>query len=174
MVSWSQFAAAAPRLASQVRALFEQYGQALGYLATVRADGAPRVHPVAPVITEDGLFCFVIPSPKRRDLERDGRYALHAFPPEDSNDEAYLTGTAVPVTDPERIEQLAGRFQAAPQVAWRLFELTIDMAMVGRAGPVYHIWRHRPGEPGGRRSVRTMRMTLDVRTRHDRPGDDRS
>lgn len=164
MVSWPEFAAAAPRLAAQVRTLLEQYGQGLGYLATVRADGGPRVHPVAPVITDEGLFCFVVPSPKRRDLERDGRYALHSFPPEDTNDEAYLTGNAVPVTDPERVRELAGRFQAAPQVEWRLFELTIEVAMVGRAGPVYHIWRDRPGEPGGRRSVRTMRMTLDVRS----------
>lgn len=170
MASWTQFATAAPRLAAQVRQLFEQYGQGLGYLATIRADGGPRVHPVAPVITEDGLFCFVVPSPKRRDLERDGRYALHAFPPEDTNDEAYVSGTARPVTDPRRIRHLAGRFQAAPQVDWVLFELSVDVAMVGRAGPVYHIWQDRPGEQGGRRAVRTTRLTLDVRAQ--RPPDD--
>jgi hypothetical protein len=127
---------------------------------------------VAPVITEQGLFCFVVPSPKRRDLERDGRYALHAFPPEDTNDEAYVSGTAAPVTDPRRVNELAGRFQAAPHVDWRLFELSVDVAMVGRAGPVYHIWRDRPDEPGGRRSVRTMRLTLDVRTHRPKPDDE--
>jgi hypothetical protein len=172
MASWSQFVSAAPRLASQVQELFEQYGQGLGYLATVRADGGPRVHPVAPVITEQGLFCFVVPSPKRRDLERDGRYALHAFPPEDTNDEAYVSGTAAPVTDPRRVKELAGRFQAAPHVEWRLFELSVDVVMVGRAGPVYHIWRDRPDEPGGRRSVRTTRLTLDVRTHRPKPDDE--
>jgi len=146
VVSWPEFAAAAPDLAGQVRALFEQYGQGLGYLATVRADGGPRVHPVAPVITEDGMFCFVIPSPKRRDLERDGRYALHAFPAEDSDDEAYLAGTAVPVTDPPTVDRLARRFRASPRRDWRIFELRIDVAMVGRAGIAYEIWR--PTAPG--------------------------
>jgi hypothetical protein len=174
MATWSQFASAAPQLAAQVRALFEQYGQGLGYLATVRADGGPRVHPVAPVITDDGLFCFVVPSPKQRDLERDGRYALHSFPPEHTNDEAYLAGTAAPVTDPGRIEQLAGRFRAAAQVDWRLFELSIDVAMIGRTGPAYQVWRGQPGgddtQPGRRGG--TVRLILDVRTDHPHPGEE--
>ena len=50
------------------------------------------MHPVSPVIADGGLFCFVTASPKRRDLERDGRYALHAYPAESSDDEAYLAG----------------------------------------------------------------------------------
>src|SRR5256714_13544963 len=99
MASWPEFAAAGPRLASAIRALVHQYGPGLGSLATVRADGGPRVHPVSPVITDEGLFCFLIDSPKRRDLERDGRYALHSYPPEDTDDEAYLSGRARRVTD---------------------------------------------------------------------------
>jgi hypothetical protein len=171
MASWPEFVSAAPRLAAQVRALFQQYGQGLGYLATVRADGGPRVHPVAPVITDDGLFCFIIPSPKRRDLERDGRYALHSFPPEHTNDEAYLAGTAAPVTDPGRVTELAGRFRAAPQVDWRLFEFSIDVAVVGRTGPAYQVWRDQGDQPGGRRSG-SVRLILDVRTQRPRTGDE--
>src|SRR5215204_2380816 len=109
MASWSDFAADAPRLARAIRSLMEQYGPGLGYLATVRADGGPRVHPVSPVITEDGLFCFVVDSPKRRDLERDGRYALHSFPPEESDDEAYVAGRARRIDDPVLVEQIAAR-----------------------------------------------------------------
>jgi hypothetical protein len=134
MASWSDFAADAPRLAQVIRSLMEQYGPGLGYLATVRADGGPRVHPVSPVITEEGLFCFVIDSPKRRDLERDGRYALHSFPPENSDDEAYVAGRAHPVTDPERVDRLATDLRAAPSVDWRLFEFDVDVAMVARHG----------------------------------------
>src|ERR687890_1085992 len=100
MASWSEFAAASPQLASGIRAVLQQYGPGMGYLATVRPDGGPRVHPVSPVISDGGLYCFVIDSPKRRDLERDGRYALHAFPPEENDDEAFLTGRATPVHDP--------------------------------------------------------------------------
>nr|MDT0662805.1 pyridoxamine 5'-phosphate oxidase family protein [Micromonospora sp. DSM 115978] len=134
MASWSEFASDEPRLADSIRLLMQQYGPGLGYLATVRADGGPRVHPVSPVITDEGLFCFVVDSPKRRDLERDGRYALHSFPPEESDDEAYVAGRARPVTDPARVDRLAGDLRAAPQVNWRLFEFTVDVAMVARHG----------------------------------------
>ncbi|MEV4624404.1 pyridoxamine 5'-phosphate oxidase family protein [Asanoa sp. NPDC049573] len=149
MASWSEFAADEPRLARAIHALMHQYGPGLGYLATVRADGGPRVHPVSPVITADGLFCFIVDSPKRRDLERDGRYALHSFPPENSDDEAYVAGRAEPVTDPRRIEAIASTLRAEPRVDWKLFELTIEAAMIARrdAGPEVRIWL----DPVGRR-----------------------
>jgi hypothetical protein len=149
MASWPEFVADEPRLAAAITELMQQYGPGLGYLATVRADGGPRVHPVSPVITDVGLFCFVINSPKRRDLERDGRYALHSFPPEDSDDEAYLAGRAQPVTDRGRVEQLASRVRAAPEVDWRLFEFTVEVAMLARHGrggatPLGGQWTGRP------------------------------
>jgi hypothetical protein len=134
MASWSEFVTDDPRLAEAIRLLMQQYGPGLGYLATVRADGGPRVHPVSPVITDEGLFCFVVDSPKRRDLERDGRYALHSFPPEDSDDEAYLAGRARVVTDRAKVARLAGNLRAAPTVDWRLFEFTVDVAMLARHG----------------------------------------
>jgi hypothetical protein len=149
MASWSEFAADEPRLADGIRVLMQQYGPGFGYLATVRADGGPRVHPVSPVITDEGLFCFVIDSPKRRDLERDGRYALHSFPPEESDDEAYVAGHARPVTDQARVARLADSVRAAPRVDWRLFEFTVDVAMLARrdqdgslgpAGPAVQVW----------------------------------
>ncbi len=128
--AWEDFVGASPLLATDVRALLEQYGRGFGYLATVRADGGPRVHPVSPVIADGGLFCFVIPSPKRRDLERDGRYALQTYPGDRTADEAYLTGRARPVTDDGRLDRVADLHRAAPTVDWRLFELDIAVAMV--------------------------------------------
>jgi hypothetical protein len=135
MASWSDFVAAEPRLAAGIRALLQQYGPGMGYLATVRANGGPRIHPVSPVITDEGLYCFIVDSPKRRDLERDGRYALHSYPPELNDDEAYLTGRAVPVRDPLVVSRLAGALHASPDVDWRLFELLIDTATLRRHGP---------------------------------------
>ena len=135
MASWSDFVAAEPQLASAVRALMQQYGPGMAYLATVRPDGGPRVHPVSPVITDDGFYCFLVDSPKRADLERDSRYALHSYPPEQSDDEAYLTGTARPVRDRDVVDRLAGALRASPQVDWRLFEFDVDTAMVRRHGP---------------------------------------
>ncbi|MFG2056430.1 pyridoxamine 5'-phosphate oxidase family protein [Micromonospora sp. NPDC048930] len=153
MASWSEFAADEPRLADEIRLLMQQYGPGFGYLATVRADGGPRVHPVSPVITDDGLYCFVIDSPKRRDLERDGRYALHSFPPEESDDEAYLAGRARPVTDPATLARVAELGRAAPQIDWRLFEFTIDVAMLTR--------RDQAAQPGAGRPQ--VQVWLDPR-----------
>ena len=135
MASWSAFAVAEPTLADGIRALLQQYGPGMGYLATIRPDGGPRVHPVSPVFAGGGLYCFIVDSPKRRDLERDGRYALHAYPPEDNDDEACLTGRALPVRDPLTVTQLAGALHASPDVDWRLFELTIESAMLRQHGP---------------------------------------
>ncbi|MGW5667670.1 pyridoxamine 5'-phosphate oxidase family protein [Micromonospora sp. NPDC003776] len=153
MASWSEFAADEPRLADEIRLLLQQYGPGFGYLATVRADGGPRVHPVSPVITDDGLYCFVIDSPKRRDLERDGRYALHSFPPEESDDEAYMAGRARPVTDAATLARVAELGRAAPQVDWRLFEFTVDVAMLTR--------RDQTAQPGAGRPQ--VRVWLDPR-----------
>ncbi len=147
MASWSEFAACSPPLAAGIRALLHQYGPGLGYLATVRPDGGPRVHPVSPVVTSHGLYCFLGNSPKRRDLDRDGRYALHAFPPEEVDDEAYLAGRALPVLDPDRREHVARTYRAAPHLDWWLYELTIDVAMLATYGhrtawpPTYDVWR---------------------------------
>jgi hypothetical protein len=84
------------------------------------------------VITDGGLYCFLLDSPKRRDLERDSRYALHSFPPEASDDEAFLSGHARPVSDHTTVHLLAQRMRAEPRVNWRLYEFTIDVAMVVR------------------------------------------
>jgi Pyridoxamine 5'-phosphate oxidase len=159
MASWPEFAAAEPRLAASIHALVHQYGPGLAYLATVRPDGGPRVHPVSPFITRDGLYCFVLASPKRRDLERDGRYALHSFPPESTDDEAYLSGQASPVTDEDRVRRYAAEMRAEPAADWRLFELSIDVAMLVRHGPtglighpgppVHQIWRDRHADDSG-------------------------
>ena len=135
MASWSEFATAAPTLAAGIRALLQQYGPGMGYLATIRPDGGPRLHPVSPVITDEGLYCFVVDSPKRRDLETDGRYALHSYPPEENDDEAYLTGHAVPVDDPLVVTHLADSLNASLAVDWRLFELGVDTVMLRQHGP---------------------------------------
>src|SRR5205814_2633966 len=57
------------------RGQFYQFGIGLAFLATVRTDGAPRVHPVCPVISDAGLHVLIVAGPKRQDLRRDGRYA---------------------------------------------------------------------------------------------------
>jgi hypothetical protein len=169
MASWSDFTTSTPWLAKRIGDLFHQYGPGLGYLATVRSDGGPRVHPVSPVLAEGGLYCFVMDSPKRRDLERDGRYALHAYPPEHSDDEAYLTGRAEAVTDVNRIERIARASRAEPRANWRLFEFDIEVALltlhVGPTrSPSYQVW-HDPVRPLRGRRTGTGQPADDAATR---------
>jgi hypothetical protein len=157
MATWADFATAEPLLATAIRTLVCQYGPGLGYLATVRPDGGPRIHPVSPVITDNGLFCFVLASPKRHDLDRDGRYSLHSFPATDSDDEAYLSGRAALVTDPAVVAQLATTMRAAAGVDWKLYELTVDVAMVVQhdtpTTSTRTVWKDRPGHvPRARRN----------------------
>src|SRR5262249_57274997 len=102
MVAWQDFAAAEPEMAEIGRGLLEQFGPGLAFLATVRSDGAPRLHPVCPVLTDGHLYVLVTrESPKRDDLERDGRYALQTFPqPKAGSDEFYVAGSARLVQGP--------------------------------------------------------------------------
>ena len=134
MASWSEFANAAPTLAATVRAALHQYGAGLGYLATIRPDGGPRIHPVSPAVVAGGLYCCLLDTPKRRDLERDGRYALHAFPAEESDDEVSVRGVARLVTDPDLVRRIATQLRAESQLDWWLYELDIDTAIFVRRG----------------------------------------
>src|SRR5215831_15387448 len=83
-----------PDMAAAARRLLWIPGAGFGYLATVRADGGPRIHPVNVTIADGCLFTFLVPSPKRDDLVRDGRYALHATGSETENDEIAISGRA--------------------------------------------------------------------------------
>jgi hypothetical protein len=102
--SWRAFEVSEPELAAIARRLLYPIGPngpGLGFLATTRADGGPRVHPVCPALHGDGLYVFVIgASPKRADLARDGRYALHAFPAKADDESFYCIGPALEVKDP--------------------------------------------------------------------------
>ena len=91
MATWADFQSAAPQLATKGRALLYQYSPPLGYLATVRSDGGPRVHPFCPIVAEGGLWAFILRhSPKGADLRRDPRFALHAICPTDVDDEFFV------------------------------------------------------------------------------------
>jgi hypothetical protein len=82
MATWAQFAEAQPAMAAVGLALLEQFH--LAYLATVRADGSPRIHPVSPFLIEGRLIVATPPeSPKAADQLRDGRYVIHMLPGKD-------------------------------------------------------------------------------------------
>jgi hypothetical protein len=110
MATWNQFKAARPDLAKTGRSMFYQYGVGLAFLATIRKDGGPRLHPMCPILNDQGLFALIVPSQKRDDLIRDGRYAMHAFACEDNEDAFYITGRARLMDDPATRQPLVAQF----------------------------------------------------------------
>ncbi len=125
MATWSEFEEAAPEMAALGLKQLRKFG--LAYLATTAKDGAPRVHPVCPFISEGRLFVATGPtSPKRLDLLRDGRYALHMLPGK-NDDEFLVRGRASRVTDVKTREMaLAGKGEINISDDEWLFELHIE------------------------------------------------
>ena len=77
MVQWKEFAEEAPGIAE----VFVRRHRATGnlcFLATLRADGSPRISPMEPRILEGRLVLVGMPNTlKFRDLARDPRFELH-------------------------------------------------------------------------------------------------
>jgi hypothetical protein len=74
-MSWQEFEEKSPEMASLGAT---RLNDKLAFLATIKRDGSPRIHPVRPFIGEGLLFIFIDQtSPKGHDLRRNGRYALH-------------------------------------------------------------------------------------------------
>lgn len=74
--TWQDFDREAPEFAAFVRSRIEEHGLAL--LATLRADGSPRISGLEPLFSGDQLwFGMMLDSVKGADLRRDGRFALH-------------------------------------------------------------------------------------------------
>jgi hypothetical protein len=109
----------------------ERLNGKVAYLATIRKDGSPRVHPMTPIIRHGHLFVFMEPtSPKGHDLQRDGRYAIHCAVSDNSgaSGEFNITGHVHLIDDAE-LRALAVRL-ASYEVAERyiLFEFDIESA----------------------------------------------
>ena len=155
MLRWEEFKTVQPELAEAGRSLLYQFGVGLAFLATVRRDGGPRVHPVSPLISEDRLCVFVgKDSRKLSDLRRDPRFALHSFPTPSNDDEFYITGAANEITTAELCkkvyttfveERATTSFPSQPQDP--LFELLVDKMLHtktrehGDWEPVRTVWR---------------------------------
>jgi hypothetical protein len=160
MASWAEFAAAEPEMAELGRSLISNRTFQVAYLATVRRDGAPRVHPVCPVIAGDEIYLAIGPqSPKLRDLRRDGRYMLHAMPGEDDA-EFNIRGRATEANDAAThtvVERAAAAVGLNVKPEEVLFRLDIEQAATTH-------WE-RVGQPDTRPIRRRWRSTDRKRIR---------
>lgn len=127
-MSWAAFAAAAPGLAAFGA---ERLHDQVAYMATLKENGSPRLHPVRPVVAGGRLFVFAeAGSPKVRDLEQDARYALHGTVTGDDPwdlREFMIEGTAHRADDSRAIANGASAFPRDSN--FLLFELDVERAM---------------------------------------------
>lgn len=127
-VSFAEFVALAPEIAD---AFLERLrAEEVAFLATVSRAGKPRLHPFVPKVVSGHLLAFIMDdSPKIRDLDANGAYALHTLPgPED--EECYLSGQALRA-DPNLTEPAATAMGFATGIDAHhiLFELRIERAL---------------------------------------------
>ena len=101
VVDWAGLETHAPDLAAHVGG---RLTGGLCYLSTVRPDGFPRVHPVGVHVRAGRLLVPMTPtSPKGKDLQRTGRFALHCSVEDDQGGEGevLVTGLGLEIDSPE-------------------------------------------------------------------------
>jgi hypothetical protein len=113
MVTWGEMEQSAPNIARVAARLWPgvvalHAGEparvaeprfSVAYLATVRADASPRLHPFCPILATGKLFAAIpTSSPKGRDLRREPRCVIHALPGPD-DDELCIRARGLEVID---------------------------------------------------------------------------
>jgi hypothetical protein len=154
MATWGDLKEQRPDLTAAGRELLYTFGVGLAFLATVRKDGGPRLHPMCPTLLPDEaqLYGLLIPSPKRDDLVRDGRYALHSYPSDANEDAFYVTGRSVEVGDAGEAAAVLAQFTAErPGMDLvedqGVFRFDIERCLVTRTtghgdpAPRHEVWR---------------------------------
>ena len=144
MPSWSDFEAAAPELAARVRARLDAHTHKT--LATVRADGSPRLSGTETQLADGELWIGSMwQARKARDLQRDPRFAIHSGSddPPDWTGDAKLAGVVEEITDADEIRRRNG--EAGASGPSHLFRLDLrEVSTVGlnddRTGLVIEVW----------------------------------
>ena len=144
MPSWSDFEAAAPELAARVRARLDAHTHKT--LATVRADGSPRISGTETQLADGELWIGSMwQARKARDLQRDPRFAIHSGSddPPDWTGDAKLAGFVEEITDPDEVRRRNGEADASGPS--HLFRLDLrEVSTVGlnddRTGLVIELW----------------------------------
>ncbi len=135
--TWGEFAKEEPDLAAFGAELL--LGAQVAYVATVRPDGVPRVHPVTPILTEDGLFLFMEPSsPKGKDLLAGAPFAMHNAVPgmNGTGGEFIIAGRGFAADEPETRAAVSKAARFAPLERYVLFELKLAEARCNGYGDV--------------------------------------
>jgi hypothetical protein len=154
MTSWDDFTGAEPDLAARARSRFEAHGLAL--MATIRADGSPRLSGIEPLFTGGELWLAMMPGGRKSDdLRRDPRLALHNATTDKAvtDGDVKVSGRVVAVADPDTVGRYVAAFERAtgappppgPFDLWRVDVTEVAMIAPGDDHLVVETWR--PGRP---------------------------
>jgi hypothetical protein len=148
LLTWEEFAAVQPEM---VEFGLKRLKYRVMYLATVRKNGYPRVHPFTPFVSSGRLFAFMEPtSPKGRDLERNGLYMMHSLVTDmnGSNGEFSITGRARLVTDSASRKLAVKGCPYTPNDRYICFEFKLEECMANTyVDGVPHIRHWKEGLP---------------------------
>jgi hypothetical protein len=132
MMTWKLFSDSAPELAWFGE---QRINGRICYLATVCLDASPRVHPVSPFIA-DGYRCLHMEPtfPKKYDLIRDPRFALHCSVEDNSGGtgEFLIRGRGKLISNVSLCTlafKQAKEIGLEPKERYILFELSLEEAM---------------------------------------------
>jgi hypothetical protein len=115
MASWGEIERQAPALAEDARKLLEAHVHKT--IATLRADGSPRISGIEAKFIDGDLWFGSMPgSRKSDDLARDPRFALHSgsIDPPDWEGDAKVAGVVEDVEDPVRKRAIFDAMGADP------------------------------------------------------------
>jgi len=156
VATWTDVKKAAPELALAVQRSFDAHIHKT--LATLRADGSPRISGQEAPFREGELWLGMMPdSRKAKDLQRDPRLALHSatVDPEMPDGDAKLSGRAEEITDQETFDWFIGQEREEkgeePPQPFHLFRVEVDEIVLTTLGgdPPDHLvietWRDRRG-----------------------------
>ncbi len=157
MNSFADVEAEEPEFAARVRAAFDKHGHKI--LATLRADGAPRVSGIEMHFVDGEPWLAGMPdSVKFTDLRRDPRFALHSGSdePDQFTADAKLSGRAYEADPEERRRYAAAAKIPEEHMGFELFRVDLDQVVLTavneeRTALVISSWRP------GRRLTSTSR-----------------
>ena len=130
MIDWAEFSETAPEIAAAGLRLTDPNEVAL--LATVSAEGRPRIHPFVFKVVEGRAIAFILTtSPKMRDLDERAFYTIHAQP--GAQDEEFMMSGKARCIDDETVFRpaalIAMGFVTDNDMNETLYEFLIDRAL---------------------------------------------
>jgi Pyridoxamine 5'-phosphate oxidase len=132
MASFADVETEESEFAARVRAAFDAHGHK--FLATLRADGSPRISGIEARFDSGELWLAGMPkSVKFTDMRRDPRIALHSGSdePDAFSADAKISGRAVEVTDDDQRAAFAAAAGVPPERAgFELFRVDLDQVVL--------------------------------------------